>query len=763
MKKSLWKSKSVVMTLTITYVVVLLLPILANLVVIFQSVHIMDKEADRRQTEMLTNVARSMDKTFSEISYLATQIALDEEVISLSYLNRDTARSYNDRVKQVMEKMRMISQSADYLDGFYIYLSQPEICITATSFYEKEKAFKILHPYYDITQQKWESLMGRGGESMFYEPVPMKQGGTSIAYIQNIPVLDSQVSMGKVVILVNEATLRRLLPEETADSKFMIADQYGNVFCAPAGLDKEKWPKAETAQSGREQTCRMAGETYVQRAQHSADEKFQYILLGKKVSISPESLVVVATTIAITTVVLTAGGFIIIYSIRRNRTAIERVISAVSQKIGVSADRDKDTDEFSLIQSMVDSATFLGRQEADELQRQKAALRQDFLLRLLKGKVADNVLQESLEPLDLQLAGDQFAVEVFYIQSCEAFFSDEKELSEQRKADILTFILQNVTSELAGDNPAYLVEADDLRVLVVNLKQASPPEEARQVLERIAGVTLKTLAEELEIDVVCAASGLHTGLDTLPVAYREALEILEYKLLTQRYDPMNVQDISFDKSSFDYPFDVEQKLMNAIKRGQAEDAEKIVLDLLRNNIERAPLPASMAKLFIHDILSTIVKTLDGNRSVEEMSELELFGSILNTNDMASIKKNLLQLIELICGQFVPEQTDSRSKVASSVNEYIEAHYMDKDLSVSNIAEQLYFSTAYLSRAYKEQTGEGILVMINKTRIAKAKELLDATNLSVDKIADQVGFNSSTVFIRVFRKYIGMTPGKYKEL
>lgn len=84
-------------------------------------------------------------------------------------------------------------------------------------------------------------------------------------------------------------------------------------------------------------------------------------------------------------------------------------------------------------------------------------------------------------------------------------------------------------------------------------------------------------------------------------------------------------------------------------------------------------------------MSTIVKTLDGNRSVEEMSELELFDSILNTNDMASIKKNLLQLIELICEQFVPEQTDSRSKVASSVNEYIEAHYMDKDLSVSNIA------------------------------------------------------------------------------
>lgn len=92
---------------------------------------------------MLTNVARSMDKTFSEISYLATQIALDEEVISLSYLNRGAVRSYNDRVKQVMEKMRIVSQSADYLDGFYIYLSQPEICITATSFYEKEKPLKF--------------------------------------------------------------------------------------------------------------------------------------------------------------------------------------------------------------------------------------------------------------------------------------------------------------------------------------------------------------------------------------------------------------------------------------------------------------------------------------------------------------------------------------------------------------------------------------------------------------------------------------------
>ena len=68
----------------------------------------------------------------------------------------------------------------------------------------------------------------------------------------------------------------------------------------------------------------------------------------------------------------------------------------------------------------------------------------------------------------------------------------------------------------------------------------------------------------------------------------------------------------------------------------------------------------------------------------------------------------------------------------------------------------------MSKRFKEQTGEKMLNYINKYRINKAKELLRERDLSVTNTAKQVGFQNSVTLIRLFKKYEGVTPGKYKE-
>lgn len=97
-----------------------------------------------------------------------------------------------------------------------------------------------------------------------------------------------------------------------------------------------------------------------------------------------------------------------------------------------------------------------------------------------------------------------------------------------------------------------------------------------------------------------------------------------------------------------------------------------------------------------------------------------------------------------------------------IMEYIENNYSDGNLGVKSIADEFDLSFNYISKYFKEHTGEGLAKYIIYKRLEKAKELIVNTNDSIAKIADKTGFYSANVFIRTFKKVEGVTPGKYRE-
>jgi AraC-like DNA-binding protein len=99
----------------------------------------------------------------------------------------------------------------------------------------------------------------------------------------------------------------------------------------------------------------------------------------------------------------------------------------------------------------------------------------------------------------------------------------------------------------------------------------------------------------------------------------------------------------------------------------------------------------------------------------------------------------------------------------TVEAYVASNYADQNLSISWLADQLNMNASYLSRFYKEQSGESLVDCINRKRIAVAKLLLKDTGLNMNDIAEQVGFSSNIALIRSFKRYEGITPGKYKEI
>lgn len=58
---------------------------------------------------------------------------------------------------------------------------------------------------------------------------------------------------------------------------------------------------------------------------------------------------------------------------------------------------------------------------------------------------------------------------------------------------------------------------------------------------------------------------------------------------------------------------------------------------------------------------------------------------------------------------------------------------------------------------------GVLDYIHHRRVQEAKYLIcNQKEWSVNELAERVGFSSANTFIRVFKKYEGITPGKYRE-
>lgn len=92
-------------------------------------------------------------------------------------------------------------------------------------------------------------------------------------------------------------------------------------------------------------------------------------------------------------------------------------------------------------------------------------------------------------------------------------------------------------------------------------------------------------------------------------------------------------------------------------------------------------------------------------------------------------------------------------------------YLSEDLSLYDLAQELDINKNYLSHIINDSLDTNFYNLINSYRIEEAKKMLTDSNyenLSVEGIAQSVGFKSRSVFYPVFKKFVGETPTEYKK-
>ena len=105
--------------------------------------------------------------------------------------------------------------------------------------------------------------------------------------------------------------------------------------------------------------------------------------------------------------------------------------------------------------------------------------------------------------------------------------------------------------------------------------------------------------------------------------------------------------------------------------------------------------------------------------------------------------------------------DTRSVVVHNVMSYIETNYRES-LCLEDMTRQVNLSKYHLIRMFSKEIGVTPYQYMQQFRVKKACEKLLTTNLTIQEIGVSVGYGDTTGFIRSFRKWVGMTPDRYRK-
>jgi len=126
-------------------------------------------------------------------------------------------------------------------------------------------------------------------------------------------------------------------------------------------------------------------------------------------------------------------------------------------------------------------------------------------------------------------------------------------------------------------------------------------------------------------------------------------------------------------------------------------------------------------------------------------------------------------IQIIIGLLLQNaRQDSSSNLAKSKHRELETviSLMNRDyakpIDLEEYAKLCYVSKSRFIHIFKEYTGYSPYAYQLGIRMDRAKDFLRDTNLSVEEIADVIGYSDSSYFCRIFKKYTGSTPSGFRE-
>ena len=144
-----------------------------------------------------------------------------------------------------------------------------------------------------------------------------------------------------------------------------------------------------------------------------------------------------------------------------------------------------------------------------------------------------------------------------------------------------------------------------------------------------------------------------------------------------------------------------------------------------------------------------------------------FNAELLQRKIASIE-TLDHLLEWLCAFLEQKSVEIRSlreqtvrREIAEAQRYVQTHLGEK-IAMEEMAHRLNLNPSHFSRIFKQETGETFVEFVTRTKMERARELLNQSDLNVAEISQRLGYEHTSYFIKLFRNYAGMSPNEFRK-
>ena len=638
---------------------------------------------------------------------------------------------------------------------------KPDMVISPNRVYLYQDSWNAFFQYGDMSWEEWKALMTGHYTGHLFPEEKTKQNGNvedRILFVQSL-VTDSGVK-GNLIFPIRSEGIKNLMRDAyiSQDGWAYLLDETNEeiILTVPAADGSFEKVPSSVLENGQEiQEIELNGKTVEVIRVDSDHLGMTYISVLPKEYITLQINRDQQKLILLMTAVLFVGiGSILLVSWKRGRR-----IAGILQMLFSMGVEDKETlkgDDMEYISNslkqLIDNNTDL----QESIIRQKPVTRSLLLERLLHG--GEGVSIQSLEDYGINLKDKRMLVIAFLVGRGD---SADVELYAKETVVYKQVLQQSLDSLLAGEK--YMCDTDmDSSVVICTMEGGFQPANAgfQKKLEKIT----ETFWEEFGVKVRIAVSTICRELTEISKAYDQVCEMLTFGDSSGK-TVVFYEDYQDSKEFYYFPVTLEERLVNAVRTGNAESMHAQLSEVYQVNVLSRNISPSMMHFLVNDLQCAVFKALHSLNDRVEIEEEEIYRQLeqLNReNDILLRFNHINSMFKYICDMVKAVNKESSSRQLEEIEQYICDHYMDSDMGLTKISDDFGYASTYFSKLFKELFGENFATYRERMRIEQVCSLLKK-GLTVEKIAEQTGYNSVYVMRTAFKRIKGMTPNEFRKL
>ena len=281
-------------------------------------------------------------------------------------------------------------------------------------------------------------------------------------------------------------------------------------------------------------------------------------------------------------------------------------------------------------------------------------------------------------------------------------------------------------------------------------------------LQEIFNCIVTHIERNYSLRFTAAITKGYEDMGDLPQAYRAAKKLLDYKFVFKEKKVI-FEELLDDENmnKYYYPIELEAKLILRTLSSN-ELSVRRTLDEIFDSKNSKEIDKKYLKEFTGLLYNTLGRIFIQLKEMNKDIDIKIFNAeeILQLSQLEKIREKFEEKILEICKYTKVKESSDAESIKIKIEKFLEENYM-VDISLDNLADYLGHSFKYTSVLFKKVMGDNFKNYLNVYRLEKAKEFMEYNkDLKIKELAELVGYNSSNTFIRIFRKYEGVSPGKY---